>query len=125
MSCKYFLESVVKEGELRVRHPDAAQGGLVQLVVESLVLQVVEDQVGVAPGHPHHENHGQLAVTDLQDVLDDDLRRNDQLLETFPEFVGDLHRGRKGFVVLVLCRQLKYFCNCRETEIFFIPTWTI
>ena len=34
-----LLESVVEEGELGVGLPDLAQGRLVQLVVESLVLQ--------------------------------------------------------------------------------------
>ena len=124
MSCKYFLESVVKEGELRVWDPDTVQGGLVQLVVESLVLQVVEDQVGVPPGHPQHEDHGELAVADLQDVLDGDLSWDDQLLETLPELVFDLHRGRVDFVVLVLCRQLEYSHrqNIKNTLQFSVKT---
>ena len=34
-----LLESLVKEGELGVREPDTLQAGLLQLVVDSLVLQ--------------------------------------------------------------------------------------
>ena len=54
-----------------------------------------------------------------QSVLYCDLSWDDQLLETFSELVLDLHRGREGFVVLVLCGQLKYFL-VRKTEIFSI-----
>ena len=75
--------------------------------------------MGVTPAQPQHEHHRELAVADLQDVLDGDLSRDDQFLETLPELVLDLHRGREGFVVLVLCGQLKYFL-VRKTEIFSI-----
>ena len=70
-------------------------------------LEVVEDQVGIPPGHLQHEDHRELAVADLQDVLDGDLGREDQLLETLSELVLDLHSRRIGFVVLVLSRQLQ------------------